>query len=139
MSAKVSLNVEASPDALDRINDAVESLSSQEDWPPDLLFTANLVIEELGLNVINHAYHGHTGEFEIVISSEDDSLTIEIIDSGPPFNMLTDAPIPDVDAPMEDRPIGGLGIHLVKTMMDELDYKRERDKNHLTIVKRRDK
>lgn len=139
MSAKVSLMIEASPDALERINEAVESLSSQEEWPPDLLFTANLVIEELGLNVINHAYHGNSGEFEIIIASEDDALTIEFIDSGPPFNMLTDAPIPDVEASMDERPIGGLGIHLVKTMMDELDYRRERDKNHLTIVKRRNK
>ena len=139
MSAKVSLMIEASPDALERINEAIESLSSQEEWPPDLLFTANLVIEELGLNVINHAYHGDSGEFEIIIASEDDALTIELIDSGPPFNMLTDAPIPDVDAPVDERPIGGLGIHLVKTMMDELDYRRERDKNHLTIVKRRNK
>ena len=139
MSAKVSLKIESSPDALDRINDAIESLSRQEDWPPDLLFTTSLVIEELGLNIINHAYSDVEGEFEIIIASEDDALTIEMIDSGPPFNMLTDAPMPDVAAPLEERPIGGLGIHLVKTMMDELDYRRESDKNHLTITKRRDK
>lgn len=139
MSSKVSLSIEASPDALDRINDAIESISRQEEWPPDLLFTINLVIEELGLNIINHAYSGDTGEFEIIITSEDQALTVELIDSGPPFNMLTDAPVPDVEASMDERPIGGLGIHLVKTMMDELDYRRERDQNHLTLVKRRDK
>ena len=138
MSAEVSLKIKAAPDALDRINEAIESISSQEDWPSDLLFTANLVIEELGLNVVNHAYHGEGGEFEIIIRSEDHALTIEIIDSGPPFNMLTDAPTPDVEAPMGDRPIGGLGIHLVKTMMDELEYRRERERNHLTMIKRRD-
>lgn len=138
MSAKVSLKVKAAPDALDRINEAIESLSSQEDWPSDLLFTANLVIEELGLNIVNHAYRGESGEFEIIIESEDHALTIELIDSGPPFNMLTDAPTPDVEAPMGDRPIGGLGIHLVKTMMDELEYRRESERNHLTMVKRRD-
>ena len=139
MSSKVSLNVEASPEALDRINDAIESISTQEDWPPDLIFTMSLVIEELGMNIINHAYGDDSGEFEIIITSEDRSLTVELIDSGPPFNMLTDAPAPDVDAPIDERPIGGLGIHLVKTMMDELDYRRERDQNHLTLVKRRDK
>lgn len=138
MSTEVSLKIRAAPDTLGRLNEAIESLSSQEDWPPDLLFTANLVIEELSLNVVNHAYHGEDGEFEIVIKSEDHALTIEIIDSGPPFNMLTDAPTPDVEAPIEDRPIGGLGIHLVKTMMDELEYRRERERNHLTMVKRRD-
>ncbi len=138
MSAKVSLKIKAAPDALDRINEAIESISSQEDWPSDLLFTANLVVEELGLNVVNHAYRGEGDEFEVIIKSEDHALTIEIIDSGPPFNMLTDAPTPDVEASMGDRPIGGLGIHLVKTMMDELEYRRERERNHLTMVKRRD-
>lgn len=137
MSSKVSLNIEVSPDALDRINEAIESISRKEDWPPDLLFTVNLVIEELGLNIINHAYGGDSGEFEIVITSEDQALTVELIDSGPPFNMLTDAPEPDVEAAMDERPIGGLGIHLVKTMIDELDYRRERGQNHVTLVKRR--
>ena len=138
MSTRVSLNVKSSPDALNHIANALESISDQEDWPPDLLFTVNLVLEELGLNIINHAYHGDSGEFEIVITSEEKALTIELIDDGPPFNMLTEAPIPDVDAPIDDRPIGGLGVHLVKTMMDELEYRREHDQNHLTMVKRRD-
>ena len=138
MTAKVSLTIEASPDALEHINDAIESVSRQEDWPLDLLFTINLVIEELALNIVNHAYRGKSGEFEVIITSEAEALTIEMIDGGPPFNALEDAPMPDVDAPLDDRPIGGLGVHLVKTMVDELDYKRVQDKNHLTLVKRRD-
>ena len=138
MTAKLSLKIEASPDALDRINDEIESLSRQEEWPSDLFFTTNLVVEELGLNVINHAYRGQSGEFEIIITSEEQAITVEIIDNGPPFNMLQDAPLPDVEAEIEERPVGGLGIHLVKTMMDELHYKRDQGKNHLTLVKRRE-
>ena len=138
MTAKLSLKIEASPDALDRINDEIKSLSRQEEWPSDLFFTTNLVVEELGLNVINHAYRGQSGEFEIIITSEEQAITVEIIDSGPPFNMLQDAPPPDVEAEIEERPVGGLGIHLVKTMMDELHYKRDQEKNHLTLVKRRE-
>ena len=138
MTAKLSLKIEASPDALDRINDEIESLSRQEEWPSDLFFTTNLVVEELGLNVINHAYRGQSGEFEIIITSEKQAITVEIIDNGPPFNMLQDAPLPDVEAEIEERPVGGLGIHLVKTMMDELHYKRDQGKNHLTLVKRRE-
>ncbi len=139
MSAKVSLKIETAPDALERINDALEAIGQEEEWPPDLLFTTNLVLEELGLNIINHAYGGERSEFEMIITSEDSSLTLELIDSGPPFNPLHDAPTPDLEASIEDRPIGGLGIHLVKTMMDELEYRREHDKNHLKMVKRRDK
>ena len=138
MTAKLSLKIEASPDALDRINDEIESLSRQEEWPSDLFFTTNLVVEELGLNVMNHAYRGQSGEFEIIITSEEQAITVEIIDNGPPFNMLQDAPLPDVEAEIEERPVGGLGIHLVKTMMDELHYKRDQEKNHLTLVKRRE-
>ncbi len=138
MTAKLSLKIEASPDALDRINDELESLSRQEEWPSDLFFTTNLVVEELGLNVINHAYRGQSGEFEIIITSEEQAITVEIIDNGPPFNMLQDAPAPDVEAEIEERPVGGLGIHLVKTMMDELHYKRDQERNHLILVKRRE-
>ena len=140
MSAKVSLNIESSPDALNRIVDAIESISLQEEWPPELLFTMNLVLEELGINIIRYAYGEDSNEtFQIIITSEPSELTVDVIDSGPPFNPLTDAPKPDTDAPMLDRPIGGLGIHLVKSMMDEVDYKRECDRNHLRLVKRRDK
>ena len=138
MTAKLSLKIEASPDALDRINDEIESLSCQEEWPSDLFFTTNLVVEELGLNVINHAYRGQSGEFEIIITSEEQAITVEIIDNGPPFNMLQDAPAPDIEAEIEERPVGGLGIHLVKTMMDELHYKRDQERNYLTLVKRRE-
>ena len=140
MSAKVSLNIESSPDALNRIVDAIESISLQEEWPPELLFTMNLVLEELGINIIRYAYGEDSNEtFQIIITSEPSELTVDVIDAGPPFNPLTDAPEPDTDAPMLDRPIGGLGIHLVKSMMDEVDYKREYDRNHLRLVKRRDK
>ena len=62
---------------------------------------------------------------------------IEISDDGQPFNPLKDAPKPDLEAALEDRPIGGLGIHLVLTMMDEMHYRRENERNHLTLVKRR--
>ena len=140
MSAKVSLNIKSSPDALNRIVDAIESISLQEEWPPELLFTMNLVLEELGINIIRYAYGEDSNEtFQIIITSEPSELTVDVIDAGPPFNPLTDAPEPDTDAPMLDRPIGGLGIHLVKSMMDEVDYKREYDRNHLRLVKRRDK
>ena len=137
MSTRVSLNIESGPDSLDHINEALESISTQEEWPHDLLFTATLVLEELALNVVNHAYGGRPGVFEVIITSEDESLTIEIVDSGPEFNVLTDSPVPDVNAIIEDRPVGGLGVYLVKSMMDELHYKREEDRNHIIAIKRR--
>ena len=70
------------------------------------------------------------------MASEEDALTIDIIDDGLPFNPLTEGPSVDVNAPIEERRIGGLGIHLVRSMMDDLSYRRENGKNHLTLTKR---
>ena len=137
MSGKLSLKIENRPDELKRISDAVEDLGSREGWPSALVFRINLVLEELVLNIMNHGYDGGLHEIEVTLTSEADALTIETEDEGRPFDLLNDAPQPDLEAPLEDRPVGGLGIHLVRTMMDEIRYRRERDRNHLTLIARR--
>ena len=137
MSATLALKVKTQADELARITAAVEDFGEQEDWPPDLVFRVNLALEELGMNIMNHGYDVGLHEFEITLISEDDSLTIEIVDDGRPFDPLHDAKQPDVGAAIEDRPIGGLGVYFVREMMDEMHYKREQGKNHLTLVSRR--
>ena len=137
MSTKLSLKIEAKHDELERIVAAIEDLARQESWPPALLFRVNLVLEELGLNIMDYGVDNGLHEIEITLTSEEDSLTIEITDDGRPFDPLNDAPTPDLDAPIEDRRVGGLGIHLVRTMMDEMHYRREPGKNRLTLVTRR--
>ena len=134
MSAKLSLKVENNPDELQRIAAAVEDMAEQEGWAADLTFRANLVIEELVLNIIDYGFDGGSHQIDVTLTSESASLTIEIIDGGKPFNPFNDAPEPDVSAPIESRPVGGLGIYLARTMMDQTDYQREDDKNHLTLV-----
>ena len=140
MSAKLSLNIERSHDELGRITGAVDDLGHRESWSNDLLFRVHLVLEELVLNIIDYGFDdgNEDHELEVVLISEDDNLTIQITDDGIPFDPLKDAKIPDTDAPLEDRPIGGLGVHLVRTMMDEVSYRREDGKNHLTLVARRE-
>ena len=136
MSESLSLKVDADPDALERILDAVEEFGEREDWEPDLLFRVKLVLEELGLNVVNYG-GDKTPDIEITVTSEPDALTITISDNGLPFDPLNDAPPPDLTSPIENRPIGGLGIHLVRTMMDEMSYRRENGRNHLALTKRK--
>ncbi len=138
MSATLSLRIETRRDELRRLDAAVEDLAQAEGWPPDLVFQIKLVLEELGINIVNHGHDdGRSHEIEIEITSKADVLTIEITDDGRPFDPLTDAPPPDLDSALEDRVPGGLGIHLVLTMMDEVRYRREQDRNHLTLIKRR--
>ncbi|MCE2440213.1 MAG: ATP-binding protein [Candidatus Latescibacteria bacterium] len=137
MSARQSFRIEADLDELRRVAAAAEELGLQEDWSPALVHQVDLAIEEIGNNIVRHGFGGGPGEIEITLTSESDAITIEISDDGRAFNPLEDAPIPDVEAALEDRPIGGLGVHLVLTMIDEMHYRRENERNHLTLVKRR--
>ncbi len=137
MSTRLALRIATRTEELERIFASVESLAEQEDWPPALTFKVNLVLEELGLNVIKYAYDEGTHEFDITLISEADVLTIEITDDGRPFNPLVDGREPDTGAAIEDRPIGGLGIHLVREMTEDLQYRREHSRNHSTMVIRK--
>ena len=145
MSETVYLKIGPDSDASDAdnlqyIQGTVEELGQREAWPESLTFKVNLVLEELGLNILTHGGKGsdRRPEIEIVLTSEDDALTIEVLDDGQPFDPLEDAPDPAVDAAIEERTIGGLGIHLVRTLMDDLRYQRDDGKNRLTLVARRD-
>ena len=137
MSAKLSLTMGFEAADLPRIQSAIGEFSREQDWPPDIEFQVDLVLEELVLNVVNHGSLGGEGEINIELVSDPEAVTIQIIDDGRPFDPLTDAPEPDTESGIEDRAVGGLGIHLVRTMMDDVTYRREENKNHMRLVKRR--
>lgn len=135
MSAQMSLTIEPNLDSLELITASVEEIGEKEDWEPDLTFKINLVLDELTTNIVK--YGGLVSEIEISLCSEDKVVTVEIIDNGRSFDPLTDAPEPDIDAPLSERRIGGLGVYFVRSMMDDLQYRREHGKNHLAFTKRR--
>ena len=137
MSEQFKLKVETNPSELERISAAVEDIGQRENWPAQFIFRVNLVLEELGLNIMSYGYDEGLHEFEITLTSEADVLRIEFTDDGRPFDPLNEAPELDLDASVDDRKVGGLGIHLVRTMVDEMSYRREQDKNHLTLVARK--
>ncbi|MEI9981874.1 MAG: ATP-binding protein [Aliidongia sp.] len=100
------------------------------------VFQVTLAFEELLTNTISYGYpQGGRHKIGIALEIEGDCFRAELIDGGVPFNPL-DQPEPDIDAPMEEREIGGLGIHFVRTVMDDLDYCREKDQNRLVMTKR---
>ncbi len=138
MSANRTLRVPNRIEELPGISEAVEALAQEEDWPPDVAYAIVLALEEVATNVVSHggAEQG-TSEIEIEVVSTDEEVRVEVRDSGKPFNPFQDAPEPDIDAALEDRKIGGLGVHFVRVLMDEASYRREDDRNHVTMVKRR--
>ncbi len=123
-------------DELARVSSAIEEMGERENWPAPMAFQVNLALEELVINVMNHGHDEGVHEIEITLTSDADGITVATVDDGKPFNPLVDAPQVDPSAAMEDRRIGGLGVHLVRSMMDEMSYRREHGKNHLTLVKR---
>ena len=135
MSAHVSLKIRPALDELQQITAAVEDLALRENWSQELEFKVNLVLDELSVNIVN--YGGEVSMIEVSLSSEEESVTIEITDDGQPFDPLNDAVEPDTSAPIDERPIGGLGLYFVRTMMDEMHYRREQGKNFLALAKRR--
>ncbi len=137
MSAELSLTVKTARRELDRIVTAIEDFAEQDAWPPDLLFRVNLVLEELGLNIMDYGHDDETSDIEIVLVAEDDSVTIEIVDGGRPFDPLNDAPDPDLTSGVTDRRVGGLGVHFVRTLMDDVQYERSEGMNRLKMVTRK--
>ena len=138
MSANLTLRIPNRVEELSAVSEAVEKLGREEDWTPDVSYAVVLALEEVATNVVRHG-GGEEGaaEIEIEVVSTDAEARIEVRDSGKPFNPLHDAPEPDIDAALEDRRIGGLGVHFVRVLMDEASYLREGGRNRLTMVKRR--
>jgi anti-sigma regulatory factor (Ser/Thr protein kinase) len=116
---------------------AVEALGERDGWSGELTFRISLVIDELAQNVVDYSHEGRLGDVEVEVTSLPEDVIIEIIDDGIPFDPLTEAPEPDLTSPIEDRPIGGLGVHFTKTLMDEVEYCRESGKNRLKMVARK--
>lgn len=103
-------------------------------------YTVALAFEEMATNIIKYGFEkdGAFHQIDVRLSADADMLKLELEDSGIEFNPLNLGE-PELADPVEQREIGGLGIHLVKRMADALDYRRENGRNLLTItVKRKD-
>lgn len=100
----------------------------------DDMFNVRLVLDEAVINIIVHGYEDTADHFIHVSVRVDDRLvSIHIDDDGVPYNPL-DAPPPRFDLPIEERRIGGLGVHIMKTLARDVKYRRDGDRNHLDIA-----
>jgi anti-sigma regulatory factor (Ser/Thr protein kinase) len=100
------------------------------------LYQVQLALEEALVNIINHAYPEEAGEIEIQCHNEKDgALVVTVQDSGIPFD-ISALPAPDVSASIEEREIGGLGVFLMREMADKIQYRRDGERNILTLTLR---
>ena len=102
---------------LEKLATAVEDALPER---PDLAFSANLCLDELITNTVLHGLKGAEGRMiRVRMSMSDDWLEIIIKDDAPQFDPFVEAPTPDLDLDLDEREVGGLGVHLVKTLMDD--------------------
>lgn len=140
------LKVDATLENLVTVNSFVEEKMEEAGCSMKLIMQMNLVVEEIYVNIVHYAYgkldpEGNiipdtgTGPAEIIFDSDDQSVRLTFIDEGIEYNPLAKED-PDITLSAAERQIGGLGIFIVKKMVDDALYKREDGKNIFTLTKK---
>lgn len=126
---------------ISRVADAIDALGDEQEWPVDWIFNLNLSLDELITNIVHNGYQDEE-RHEIGLSVRglaEGDIEIVVEDDGVPFDPFSEAPEPDLESGVEERPIGGLGVFLVKQLMHEVEYERRGDRNRITLRLRRKK
>ena len=119
-----------------RLYEFIEEMGNDFSLSPDIVFNLNLVLEEAVVNVINYAYPKEEHQYIYLSATmKDGSIILVLTDTGKEFDP-TAAPEADVTLSAEDRQIGGLGIFLIRQIMNEVKYERIEGKNVLTLEKK---
>ena len=132
----VKRTVPADVGRLGEVNAFIEKELEKVECPMNDVLNLTLVVEEIFVNIAHYAYDGKAGDAEIGFAFEKETRTVEMSfsDHGIPFDP-TSRPAPDTTLRPEQRRIGGLGIHLVKQLMDEVHYEYQGGMNRLTVRK----
>lgn len=122
-------------DEVGRVAALIENISEELNLPFALVSSLQLAIEEAMVNIINYAYpKGTDGTGTLTVTDSNNTLTFVLTDSGIPFDPTAKAD-PDITMSAEERPIGGLGIMLIKKIMDNVTYVYSNSHNILTMTK----
>jgi len=128
------LNLKANADLTGKAMDFVATELKQLDFTAAVRAEILIAVEEIFVNIASYAYKpDEDGHVDLSVTT-DGKAVIRFEDSGKPFNPL-ECSAPDLKSPIMERNIGGLGIHFVKNMMDEVEYQYVNGKNILTISK----
>lgn len=125
------------PDAVAVLVEQIENHLADASLPFAAVNAAMLCVEELVSNILKHGrIEGERPDIEVELRLEDAQMIIDISDNTMPFDPTATCTPSHIDAPLEERPIGGLGIHLVQKLADQMSYRRVNGRNHLRLIKR---
>ena len=133
MEDRIRLNADVGE--LERLTAWLDAFCDRHEIPDEAHYHLNIAVEELVINAIKHGRCSPAeGAIEVGLRLSGQELNITITDTGAPFNPLN-APPPDLTSNLVDRPIGGLGIHLVRSLMNSVEYERQGGENRLRLRK----
>ncbi len=133
------INIKSRTSGMEIMNEQLARLVKDWEIADDVAFSMNLALEEIVTNIIDYGYKG-VEDYDIIIrfTLEKHRLRIQIKDNAPEFNPLDVKDPDDLNKPLEERNVGGLGIHLVKKFTDNFSYRRSNGKNIVTLTKNLD-
>jgi|SRR5215467_6262344 len=135
MADELIFQIKATFAEIPSASETISTWLKERNAPADVQYFANLAIEEFVTNCIKYGYQDDREHvIEIRLQLSESELTLTVVDDGRPFNPL-DAPAPDTQLAVEERPIGGLGIYLVRRLSDHMEYLRTDGKNRTTVHK----
>ncbi len=130
----MKLTLAAELGELSRLAEAVEAFGETHGLPPGAVFKLNLCFDELITNAVSYGFENlDEAELTVALAVEGGAVVAQIRDNGRPFDPFNEAPEPDVGAGIDERPVGGLGVLLVRESMDEIGYERRDGRNIVTL------
>ncbi|HSM98714.1 MAG TPA: ATP-binding protein [Gallionella sp.] len=127
--------IASAPDDLARARQLVADLAAAENLPAEAVFDLNVILDEVLSNITKYGYDDNRRhEIRLRMAVADGVLEVEIEDDARPFNPLT-LPAPDLSLPLAERPVGGLGWHFVRSLVNEAEYARVANHNRLILRK----
>lgn len=120
---------------IEEMSNLSEAALRKFNMPEDRLQELLMALDEVITNIVIHGYSGRGGALKIIIQGEKDHVSVELVDNGIKFDP-TKSPEPDLDVPIEERKIGGMGVPLVRKFTDELRYRHVDGENHFVLIKK---
>jgi len=135
MSTKHKITRAAELEALEDFRAFIAQTAKSHNIDDDTIFSLQLATDEACSNVILHGYSGmDPGSVILELTYLDHKIIVQITDFGHPFEP-SQAPTPDINAPLEERDLGGFGLYFIYSVMDSVDYKTDEDGNRLILTK----
>ncbi|MEV7775711.1 ATP-binding protein [Kitasatospora sp. NPDC086791] len=132
-----ALRIVATLTSLEEVARFCHELAERAGLAPEAAYRLRLATDELATNVVMHGYRGSEGELRLAGGMDEDTVWIRLEDDAPPFDPAAGCKPPTPDVPLSQRTIGGLGIHLALTALDDFSHRYADGHNRSTLVMRR--